>query len=72
MAADEHAEYPAGEMDGIVDLFIQIAVAAGLAAGARRPFGGADGEDQGTGDQEGRPHLRPVRGLDEAADFALA
>jgi hypothetical protein len=51
VAADERAEYPAGHEDRVVYLDIQIAIAGGFAAGPRRPFGGADGQDQATGDE---------------------
>ncbi|MDQ1450547.1 MAG: hypothetical protein QOK38_413 [Acidobacteriaceae bacterium] len=51
MAADERAEYPAGQKDCVVHL--HIPVAGRFAEGAGRPFGGADSQDQTTGDEHG-------------------
>ena len=69
--AAERAKYPTGHADRVVYLDIQITVAGGFAAGPRRPFGGADGQDQTTGDEHRWPHLWPIRRLDEPTDFAL-
>ena len=71
VAADERAKYPAGHEDRVVYLDIQIAIAGGFAAGPRRPFGSADGQDQATGDEHRWPHLWPIRRLDEPPDFAF-